>query len=238
MVKRIIIANAIVYVGLILIVQRYFLPEPYFFRYLGLTPGAFIFDFFLWQPFTYMFIHSYSFFHILFNMLILWMFGSELELRWGSRFFLTYYLVCGAGAAILYSFITLGYYLVTNNIAPMLEPVIGASGAVYGMILAYGLVFGERTILFMFVFPMAAKYFALILGVIELLSLLSSGYGSEVSNLCHLGGIATGFLFLWGFTRWKNRRVKKPQRKNGRRLKLVVDNERKEDSLNGPRYWN
>jgi len=240
MVKRLIIINTVIWVFLILIVQQYFLQEPFFFKYFGLIPADIIFNFFLWQPLTYMFIHADNIFHVMFNMLVLWMFGSELEGRWGSRFFLLYYLVCGIGAGTIYTFCTLIYYLFTTDVAPLMSPVIGASGATFGLVLAYGIIFGERQVLFMFIFPMKAKYFALLLGIIELLSLLSSGFGSEVSNLAHLGGIVSGFLFLLGYTRYKNRRVRKRTKSHGRKLKLVVDNERKDEDGpdKSPKYWN
>ena len=236
-VKRLIIINVVIWVVAVMIIQKAFLAENYIFRYFGLIPGSFIFDFFLWQPFTYMFLHSTSFFHILFNMLILWMFGSELEGRWGGRFFLIYYLVSGIGAAFLYVICTLVYYLFSGQSGPLMVPVIGASGATFGLILAYGLIFAERTVLFMFIFPMKAKYFALLLGVIELLTLLDSGFGSKVANLAHLGGIVSGFLFLFFYTRWKTRKSRKKSSRRGRKLKLVVDNEAQDDKQ-GPRYWN
>lgn len=239
MVKKLIIVNVAVWVGLVMIVEKVFFDEPFVFRYFGLVPGSFVSDFFIWQPFTYMFVHSPNFFHILFNMLVLWMFGSELEARWGKRFFLTYYLVCGVGSGFIYIVSTLIYWLTTGNAAPLLSPVVGASGATFGLILAYGLIFSERMVLFMFLFPMKAKYFALLLGLIELVSLINSGYSSQVSNLAHLGGVVSGFLFLTLYTRWKGQKGKGGTGRKARgrhKLKLVVDNEKERG--NGPRYWN
>ena len=115
MVKRLIIINVAIWLLAVMILQKIFLSEPYIFQYFGLIPDSFLFDFYLWQPFTYMFLHSNSFFHILFNMLVVWMFGSELEARWGSRFFLIYYLVSGIGAAIIYIICSFVYYLFTNK---------------------------------------------------------------------------------------------------------------------------
>ena len=88
----------------------------------------------------------------------------------------------------------------------------------------------------MFIFPMKAKYFAILLGLIELFTLLDSGFGSRVSNLAHLGGIVSGFLFLNLYTRWKQQKRGGKGSKSRRKLKLVVDNET--DDKNGPRYWN
>jgi len=125
------------------------------------------------------------------------------------------------------------YYFISGNALPLQAPVVGASGAVFGLMLAFGMIFGERTIFFMMIFPMKAKYFVMLLGAIELVSLLSSGFGSNVANLAHLGGIVAGFLFLIFYTKWQGRRVRKRTKRHGRSLKLVVDNERK-----NPRYWN
>src|SRR5688572_11794318 len=89
-VKRLIILNVGLWVGLVLILQNFFLKDDFFFTHFGLVPHRVIRDFWIWQPFTYMFLHSQSVFHVVFNMLSLWWFGSELEVRWGPRFFLTY----------------------------------------------------------------------------------------------------------------------------------------------------
>lgn len=237
-VKILVIANVAVWVGLVLILQNMIMQGSPVFLALGLVPGSVLHNFFLWQPFTYMFLHSADIFHILFNMLILWMFGSELEGRWGSRFFLTYYMVCGVGAAVLYTIVVTIYAYTSGNLFPLATPVVGASGAVFGLILAYGLVFGERVIYFMMIFPMKAKYFALILGVVELVTLLNSGFGSGVANLAHLGGIVAGFLFLNVFVKWRTNRGQRQASKRGRRLKLVVNNEKDVKDSKGPKYWN
>ncbi|MCB9026704.1 MAG: rhomboid family intramembrane serine protease [Bdellovibrionaceae bacterium] len=237
MVKKLVFVNVAIWVVFVMILQKVFLSQPYVFDYFGLIPAKFFNDFLIWQPLSYMFLHSSNLFHILFNMLVLWMFGSELEARWGGRFFLIYYLVCGIGAAFIYIFCTFAYYFFTNDAAPLLAPVIGASGATFGLILAYGLVFSERMVLFMFIFPMKAKYFALLLGFIEFMTLLDSGFGSQVANLAHLGGVVSGFLFLIFYTRWKKKKGGKKSSSHGRRLKLVVDNENNNEKR-GPRYWN
>ena len=124
-------------------------------RILGLVP-ALVLQGWVWQPITYMWLHSSTDpFHIILNMLFLWMLGGDLERHWGSRAFLRYYLVCGIGAGL---FITVGG-LFQNP----LIPTVGASGAVYGLILAFGKVFSERVILFMLIFPMRARTFAWIM---------------------------------------------------------------------------
>jgi membrane associated rhomboid family serine protease len=160
---------------------------------LGLQPQATLEGLRIWQPFTYMFLHG-GFFHILFNMLTLWMFGTELERMWGSRFFVKYYFVTGLGAAatqIILSFVPGGFgdqmYFTTT---------IGASGAVYGVLLAYALYFPTRPIYMYFVFPIPAKYFVMILGGISLLSAMGGGGG--VAHTAHLGGLVAGYFYLKG----------------------------------------
>jgi membrane associated rhomboid family serine protease len=158
----------------------------------GLNPSDIFGRLYVWQPITYMFLHE-GIFHILFNMLALWMFGVELERTWGSRYFLKYYFVCGVGAAmttVVLSFLpgTFGqqlYYSLT----------IGASGAVYGILLAYALYFPNRPIYMYFVFPIPAKYFVAIIGAISLLSSMS-GPGGGIAHTTHLGGLVAGYLYL------------------------------------------
>ena len=117
---------------------------------LGLVPAAVVEDLTLWQPLTYMFLHG-GLGHLLFNMLALWMFGTELERTWGTRFFLRYYLVTGVGAALVTIAWTLGPLPYADSLYHSV--VIGASGAIYGLLLAYGLYFPSRTIYLYFLFP-------------------------------------------------------------------------------------
>ncbi len=238
-VKALVIANVAIWVVGVLILQSIFFKSNVLFQTFGLVPDKFLFSFWFWQPFTYMFLHSQSVFHVLFNMLILWWFGSELELKWGSKFFLTYYLVCGVGAALIYLLFVFAYSLITADPLPLLAPVVGASGAAFGLLLAYGILFGERVIYFMMMFPMKAKYFVLIIGLVELVTLLDSGFSSGVANLAHLGGLLSGYLALKYWTTWRFKPLKKKATDAAkRRLKLVVDNERDLDRKNGPKYWN
>jgi membrane associated rhomboid family serine protease len=160
----------------------------------GLRPADIFGSLRIWQPITYMFLHA-GISHILFNMLALWMFGVELERTWGSRYFVKYYFICGAGAAmttVLLSFVpgTFGeqlYYSLT----------IGASGAVYGLLLAYALYFPSRVILMFFVFPVPVRYAVAIMGAISLL-LSMSGPGGGIAHTTHLGGLLVGYLYLKG----------------------------------------
>lgn len=159
---------------------------------LGLQPQAVFEQFAIWQPVTYMFLHDIGGVgHILINMLSLWMFGTELERTWGTRFFTKYYFVTGIGAAatslILSLFINDIYYTVT----------VGASGAIYGLLLGYGMYFPNRPIYLYFVFPIPAKYFVMIVGAIAFLSALG-GPGGGVAHTAHLGGLIVGYLYLKG----------------------------------------
>jgi len=161
---------------------------------LGLQPADVVTRFHVWQPFTYMFLHA-GIGHILFNMLALWMFGVELERMWGSRFFLQYYFVAGVGAAITTIVLSL---MPVPFLAQMYTALtIGASGAIYGVLLAYGMYFPNRPIYLYFVFPIPAKYFVMIMGAISLF-LSMGGPGGGVAHITHLGGLLAGYLYLKG----------------------------------------
>lgn len=235
-VKALIIANVAIWVLFVLILQGLVLHNTVIFDYFALVPARVITQFWAWQIFTYMFLHASGVFHVLFNMLVLWWFGSELETRWGQRFFLTYYFVCGVGAGLIYLVGTFAYAFLSGQVATLETPLVGASGATYGLLLAYGILFGEREIYFMMLFPMKAKYFTMIIGFVELVTLLDSGMGSQTANLAHLGGIVVGFLYLSWVTRRRQSASGVPKR--GRRLKLVVNNEKSERPGGGPKYWN
>jgi membrane associated rhomboid family serine protease len=237
-VKAIVITCAVVWLLGQLIIDRFMLGGTFFTTYFALIPNFVVQKFFIWQLLTYAFLHSSSPFHIILNLLALWWLGSELEQRWGGRFFLTYYLVCTVGSAFLYVSIVLAYALAGGSVTAMLTPVMGASGAVFGLLLAYGIIFGERVVHFMMIFPMKAKYFVMILGGIEVVNLLNTGVaGSEVASLAHLGGIVSGYLFLLIHTRLKQKKwpQKATAQKTGK-LKLVINNEKKKDG--NPKYWN
>jgi len=139
----------------------------------------------VWQLFTYLFLHG-GVFHLVFNMLALWMFGSPLESDWGTRRFLRYYFICGVGAGL--------FDLVLSLILGGGRPTIGASGAIYGVLLAFGVCYPEQTVLMNFLFPIKAKYMVAIYAAIALYS--SLGVNSGVSNIAHLGGMVVGFVYL------------------------------------------
>ena len=155
---------------------------------LALNPKEVFEQFALWQPFTYMFLHSTSNLgHIVFNMLGLWMFGTELERTWGTRFFTKYYLVTGIGAGVTQ--LLLGLFSATFYYTS----TVGASGAIYGLLLAYAMYFPHRTII-LFIFPLPARIAVGILGAIALFSSINGSSG--IAHTAHLGGLAFGYLYL------------------------------------------
>lgn len=159
--------------------------------------------FHIWQPLTYMFLHA-NFTHILFNMFALWMFGRGLEYDMGSRRFLTYYIVCGVGAGLIQLGVNwIEYAMAAGNpaVSPSLlaryahASTIGASGAVFGLLLAFGMLHPNNIIMLLFP-PIAlkAKWFVIIYGVIELVAGISGSGG--VAHFAHLGGMLFGWLLL------------------------------------------
>jgi len=174
--------------------------------WLGLVPVA-VAHGWVWQLVTYIFLHSpTSISHILFNLLSMWMFGGDIERHWGGRKYLTYWFVCGVGAGACVAAVG----------APrgVLTPTIGASGAIYGLILAYGTIFAERRILLSFLFPIKARTFAWIFFAIAFVSSFSQP-GDGVSHVAHLGGMVIGWLYLkrawqigalWREIAWRVRR--------------------------------
>jgi membrane associated rhomboid family serine protease len=145
------------------------------------------YNFQVWQLITYQFMHSTSGFgHILFNMFALWMFGMEIENLWGSKKFVYFYLTCGVVAGLFQLFLT-----------PLLgaqpAPTIGASGAVYGVLIAFGLLFPDRHIYLYFLFPIRAKY---LIGFLIILEFLLFNPAGSIARLAHIGGALAGFLFI------------------------------------------
>lgn len=185
--------------------------------YLGLIPEAVIERRWIWQPATYMFLHA-GIAHILFNMLGIWMFGVELERRWGTAYFVKYYAVTGVGAAVTTIVVSLLPFAATS--AAYGSNTIGASGALYGLLLAYAIYYPERPILMFMIFPVPAKYFVMILGAISFM-LSASGGGPGVAHVAHLGGLLFGYLYLKGggggitaeikyrYVKWKMNRLRR-----------------------------
>ena len=162
-----------------------------------------------YQVFTYMFLHG-GVSHLFFNMFALWMFGRQLEIELGSQRFLTYYLVCGIGAALLQLGVGYAEYahaVAANGIRSSMYllgiPTVGASGAVYGLLLAFGVLHPNNII--MLIFPpiaLKAKWFVIIYGLLELFFGIS-GYQAGVAHFAHLGGMLWGLALLYW---WRKRR--------------------------------
>ena len=180
-----------------------------------LVPNAVVFHLAVWQLVTYMFFHG-GLLHILFNMLTLYWFGPDLERTWGLQRFLKFYFVCGIGAGICVVLVA----LITGGPA-MSTRTLGASGAILGLILAYGLLFPDRQILFFFIIPMKVKHFVWIMGLLAFYSSVAGG-NSGVSNVAHLGGLLVGYIyirvkitrfdgsaFMRRYQQWKLQRAKK-----------------------------
>jgi membrane associated rhomboid family serine protease len=189
-----------------------------FLQNLALVPAEVVQTYAVWQVVTYMFLHA-GISHLLWNMLALWLFGIELERTWGTARFLRFYLGCGVFAGL--TVIIAAYIFGGIGIA-----TVGSSGAVYGVLVAYALVFPDQTVLFGFLIPMKSKYFVMIIGAVVFLQSymsLAGGPGSGVAVMAHLGGLVTGFLWLRGkrlqtqlqapvvtsYKEWKLRRAKR-----------------------------
>jgi len=154
----------------------------------ALWPGLIVDKLFIWQLFTYQFLHG-GILHLFFNMWVLWMFGNELEEVWGKNEFLKYYLFSGTGAGII-------IFMVNYFLLDQLNPTLGASGAILGLLLAYAMYWPERTIIIWFVIPVKVKYIVLVIGLISILSSIDPRDRSMISHVGHLGGMVAGYLYL------------------------------------------
>ncbi|MDP8228775.1 MAG: rhomboid family intramembrane serine protease [Candidatus Electryoneaceae bacterium] len=195
-VKGLLIANVVIF-----FLQGVIKPE--FLYMLGLTPELFWGHLLLWQPLTYMFLHG-GFMHLLFNMLALVWFGNSLETVWGTKQFLRYYFMVGIAAGLFNCILTPGESSL----------IIGASGAIYGILAAYGLMFPNSVIYLYMLFPIRAKYLVLIFGVIEFIASINQGISQDsgtIAHLVHLGGMLVGIVYLrkdyllrWGARKFKD----------------------------------
>lgn len=204
-------------------------------EWFGLTPSAFLLKGRVWQLFTYAFLHG-DVMHLFLNLMMLAFIGGELEALWGTRRFLKFYFFCSGVAGLFY--LVLQMFSSDGGIH---VPMVGASGAIYGLLAAYGILFSERVLLFMMIFPMKAKHFIWVLAAIEFMSTIYSGR-SGLASIAHVGGMAAGFGYLWGAAAWKVMRRRRNESKETRKaakdaadrakrrksadhLKLVIDNE-------------
>ncbi len=200
------------------------------FHALALVPSEVVQNFAIWEIATYVFLHA-GITNVLWNMLALWMFGAELERTWGTRRFVTFYFACSVIAALT---VIIAAYLFGGTHFP----TVGSSGPIYGLLVAFGVLFPDQTILFGFLIPIKTKYFVMIIGgVIFLQSYMAiSGGAGAVSVFASLGGLVGGYLLLRGqslqtrvrnplvsgYKTWKLRRAKKKfevylRRKDSRR---------------------
>lgn len=203
----------------IFLLQEFFLGERFFAFAFGLVPQLVLSKGWIWQLVTYMFLH-HGFWHIFFNMFALWMFGSTLERVWGAKGFLRYYFLTGVGGGLCYLLFNM------NSVIP----TVGASGAIYGLLVAYAVLFPDSIIYLWFFIPVKAKWFALGFGVIEFVA--SFRPGDSIAHLAHLGGMVIGYVYLKRETlfqrvSWRLRTMKKNREVRAR--------ERREKHLNGVR---
>jgi membrane associated rhomboid family serine protease len=188
-IKNLLIINAVIYFIQLIFGEVMIGGTPGWYvlnKWFALNPFADGYNFQIWQLITYQFMHG-GFGHILFNMFALWMFGMEIENMWGSKKFLYYYLLCGVAAGLLQLFIP-------PLLGTAAAVTIGASGAVYGVLIAFGLLFPNRHIYLYFLVPVRAKYLIGFLIILEFLLIDSAG--SNVAHLAHLGGALCGFLYI------------------------------------------
>ncbi|MFC1504588.1 rhomboid family intramembrane serine protease [Spirochaetota bacterium] len=168
-------------------------------NYFALSFRGVFLKFQIWQIGTYMFLHG-SFLHIFFNMFVLLMVGRELESYWGKNEFLKYFFFCGIGAGVSIFLLDLFFYLNAMYFhffqgVRAFYPTVGASGAILGLLLAYGLFFPDRQVLVFFIIPMRMKYFLILIGVISLFFILFGG-GGNISHVGHFGGIISGIIYF------------------------------------------
>ncbi len=205
-------------------------------RTFGLVPYDIIHRLTLWQPLTYMFLHG-GFFHIFFNMLTLWMFGSDLERQWGTREFLKFYFICGIGAGIITFLLTLNSTV----------PTIGASGAIFAVLVAFAVLYPNR-IVFLFIFPIKVKYLVTGLIAIGVVAAWSQSHDG-IAHFTHLGGAAIGYLYLkqdWRLSflmrplrQWRfKRRVQVAAKQNRHSTGLMDEVDRILDRINEVGYEN
>ena len=202
--------KAIIGANVLLFVVQVFVPRTT--EVLGLVPYRVVHNAQIWQLGTYMFLHA-GVTHVAVNMLTLWMFGTELERVWGTRYFLKFYFTTGIGAGVLTVLIALLPFGFAQEI--YWTATVGASGAIFGLLLAYGLYYPDRPIYLYFVFPIPARYFVLILGAISLFA------GGGIAHATHLGGVVIGYVMLksprihplselkYRYLKWKINRVRR-----------------------------
>lgn len=191
----------------------------------------------LWQPFTYSFLHADPM-HLILNLMVLAFVGSDIESVWGTKRFLVFYSFCTLFAGIFYFFMQLVISTWTPNYIGL--PMMGASGGIYGLLLAYGVLFPDREMLFMMIFPMKSKQFVALLAGVEFLQVLVFSAQSGLSAIAHLSGMGAGLLFLWLQAKGIKMDFNKGSspKKKSNHLKLVQNKpSRDDDDQRGPKTW-
>ena len=168
---------------IIFILQSISSSENLFFPLFGLVPKLVWSELMLWQPLTYMFLHG-GVWHVLINMFVLWMFGSELERLWGKNRFIKFYFFTGIGAGIV-------TMIFSHN---SIIPIVGASGAVYGILLAYGFIYPNRKVYLYGIIPIKSIWFVIAIGFLAFISSINNN--SNISHLTHLSGMVVAYLIL------------------------------------------
>lgn len=196
-VRTLLIITSIVF-GLQLVLSFSSYAQSLFIHYLALTPIDVLTRFHVWQPVTYMFLHSPgNLFHFGFNMLGLWMFGTSIEQKMGTSRFMKFYFFCGIGAG-LSSFLFFPAWGAST---------LGASGAIFGLLTAYAMYYPDNLIYIYMVIPIKAKYLVLIYGVMEIMSMSSS---SNIAHYAHVGGAIMGYIFI-KFNLWSGAAAARPR---------------------------
>jgi membrane associated rhomboid family serine protease len=215
MVKRLLIANAVVFLITVIVGQQFM------FQWFAFQPRQIIFR--PWGPFTYMFLHG-GMMHLVMNMVVLFFFGPPLESRWGGTEFLRFFVISGLGGVAL-SFI----FLPTGSI-------VGASAATYGVMLAFAMNWPNTPIYIWGIIPVPAKYLVGFLSVLSLLSAVDGAQGSGIAHFAHLGGLVTAFLYLKADWRPSKKlgEIRRAATKK-RRLAIVPRDERDEEHASSSR---
>jgi membrane associated rhomboid family serine protease len=157
----------------------------------GLVPQHMIFDHWVWQPITYLFIHG-NIWHLIFNLFALWMFGMPVEAQWGEKEFLKYYFLCGIGAAVTSTLLNIHSTI----------PVIGASGPIYGLLVAFAMLYPDAVVYLYFLIPVKAAHMAILFGALEFFA-GATGATPGIARFAHLGGMVTGYFYIRWWWVWK-----------------------------------
>ncbi|HUT54141.1 MAG TPA: rhomboid family intramembrane serine protease [bacterium] len=223
MVKYLLIANGVVAVAFVSRAAAVLIMS-----YLSLIPAAVFPGLQLWRVVTYMFVHA-NLSHLLLNMIALYFFGPPLEQVWGKNKFLFYFFLTGIGAGIA----CVPFYILLGEGG---VPIVGASGALYGLLAAFALIYPNARIYLMFLFPIKAKYLVAVFVIIEFMSTASAAAGaggSHIANVAHLSGAVIGYFYLRRFMDLKAYWLRLKLRRHKRAYR-VISNPRDDPDQRGP----